>query len=211
MAEVPETPVVPRGEDRMTVGEVLRTIRDLPPKQREVLKLRFCDGHSYRGISERTGLSVSYVGFLLHTSLKSVRGQLALGAGLLVVLLIAVHTLSSTTTVTREPGKRDVVPPLLQPTSEPSGERREAQNTPSTRTPALPPHAVAAPSASAAPSVSAVASGAPTSTARARVAPSGRLADKLKPKQPTPPPQNHPGPARIPKPKPRAPRYELGF
>ena len=50
---------------------------DLPDRQREVIRLKVHSGLSYREISELTGLSVSNVGYLLHTGLKSIRSRLA--------------------------------------------------------------------------------------------------------------------------------------
>ena len=52
---------------------VLSALADLPPKQQEVVQLRFQGGLSYREISEVTGLSVSNVGYLLHMAIKGVR------------------------------------------------------------------------------------------------------------------------------------------
>ncbi len=49
----------------------------LPVRQQEVIRLKVESGLSYREISELTGLSVSNVGYLLHTGLKSVRSHLA--------------------------------------------------------------------------------------------------------------------------------------
>jgi RNA polymerase sigma-70 factor (ECF subfamily) len=46
---------------------------DLPENQREVIRLKFQSGMSYQEISEVTGLSVSNVGFLLHTAIKTLR------------------------------------------------------------------------------------------------------------------------------------------
>ena len=52
-------------------------IAKLPSNQQEVIRLKVQGGLSYREISELTGLSVSNVGYLLSTGLKSVRTQLA--------------------------------------------------------------------------------------------------------------------------------------
>ncbi len=52
-------------------------MEDLPDRQREVIRLKVQSGLSYREISELTGLSVSNVGYLLHTGLKSIRTRLA--------------------------------------------------------------------------------------------------------------------------------------
>lgn len=52
------------------VGDILAT---LPPNQREVVRLKFQQQLSYQEIAEVTSLSVSNVGFLLHTALKTLR------------------------------------------------------------------------------------------------------------------------------------------
>jgi len=49
----------------------------LPDRQQEVLRLKFHGGLSYRQIADVMGLSVGNVGFLLHTSIKALRDQLA--------------------------------------------------------------------------------------------------------------------------------------
>jgi RNA polymerase sigma-70 factor (ECF subfamily) len=48
-------------------------LADLSENQQEVVRLKFQTGMSYREISEVTGLSVSNVGFLLHTAIKTLR------------------------------------------------------------------------------------------------------------------------------------------
>ena len=45
----------------------------LPPKQREVIRLKFQHDLSYKDISSVTGNSVTNVGFLLHTAIKRLR------------------------------------------------------------------------------------------------------------------------------------------
>ena len=45
----------------------------LPENQQEVLRLKFQAGLSYREISRVTELSVSNVGYLIHTAIKSIR------------------------------------------------------------------------------------------------------------------------------------------
>ena len=45
----------------------------LPANQQEVIRLKFQHGMSYKEISGVTGLSVSNVGFLLHTGIKTLR------------------------------------------------------------------------------------------------------------------------------------------
>ena len=55
---------------------VLGLVEGLPENQREVIRLKFQDGLSYREISQITQLSVSNVGYLLHTAIRRLRGQL---------------------------------------------------------------------------------------------------------------------------------------
>ena len=52
---------------------LLRVLATLPMNQQEVVRLKFQAGLSYREISYITGLSVSNVGFLLHTALARLR------------------------------------------------------------------------------------------------------------------------------------------
>jgi len=56
---------------------VLRLISQLPPNQQEVVRLKFQNGFSYQEISRITSLSVSNVGFILHTAIKNLRQHLA--------------------------------------------------------------------------------------------------------------------------------------
>jgi RNA polymerase sigma-70 factor (ECF subfamily) len=56
---------------------VLRLLDRLPPNQQEVVRLKFQNGFSYQEISRITSLSVTNVGFLLHTALKTLRRQTA--------------------------------------------------------------------------------------------------------------------------------------
>ncbi|MDF1849425.1 MAG: sigma-70 family RNA polymerase sigma factor [Verrucomicrobiales bacterium] len=53
--------------------EVLKFLDRLPDNQREVIRLKFQGDLSYKEISEVTGLSVSNVGFLIHTGIKRLR------------------------------------------------------------------------------------------------------------------------------------------
>ena len=50
-----------------------RAIATLPLKQQEVLRLKFHENMSYKAIADITGLTVTNVGFILHTVLKSLR------------------------------------------------------------------------------------------------------------------------------------------
>jgi len=58
------------------LNRVDRLLAGLPENQREVVRLKYQGDLSYREIAEVTELSVSHVGVLLHTALKSLRGQL---------------------------------------------------------------------------------------------------------------------------------------
>jgi RNA polymerase sigma factor (sigma-70 family) len=64
--------------ERQEIAErVLRLVEGLSENQREVLRLKFQEGLSYREISGITRLSVSNVGYLIHTALRRLRDQLA--------------------------------------------------------------------------------------------------------------------------------------
>ena len=52
---------------------LLRILETLPPRQQELLQLKFQNGLSYHEISEITELSVSHVGVLIHNALKTLR------------------------------------------------------------------------------------------------------------------------------------------
>jgi RNA polymerase sigma factor (sigma-70 family) len=56
---------------------ILRLIEALPANQQEVVRLKFQNGFSYQEISRITSLSVSNVGFILHTAIKRLRQDLA--------------------------------------------------------------------------------------------------------------------------------------
>ncbi len=71
----------PAPDDQAAAGDetalILATFRRLPPNQAEVLRLKFQSDLSYHEIAGITGLSVSNVGFLIHTGLKRLRTLLA--------------------------------------------------------------------------------------------------------------------------------------
>ncbi|MDD2708863.1 MAG: sigma-70 family RNA polymerase sigma factor [Verrucomicrobiae bacterium] len=56
--------------------QAMEILKTLPENQREVIRLKFQNGLSYQEISRITSLSVSNVGFLLHTALKNMRKQM---------------------------------------------------------------------------------------------------------------------------------------
>lgn len=64
-------------EKAETQEAVLRLIGSLPRNQQEVVRLKFQHGFSYKEISRITGLSISNVGFLIHTAVARLRAQFA--------------------------------------------------------------------------------------------------------------------------------------
>lgn len=66
-----------RAEARDDHAAVTRWLSTLPVNQQEVVRLKFQGGLSYKEISEVTNLTVTNVGFLLHTAIKALRGRMA--------------------------------------------------------------------------------------------------------------------------------------
>ena len=64
-------------EHAETQATILRMIDRLPPNQQEVVRLKFQNGFSYKEISRITTLSVSNVGFLIHTAVARLRAEFA--------------------------------------------------------------------------------------------------------------------------------------
>lgn len=64
-------------EQAETNAAVLRLIDELPPNQQEVVRLKFQNGFSYKEISRITSLSVTNVGFILHTAVNRLRADFA--------------------------------------------------------------------------------------------------------------------------------------
>ena len=87
MVRMGETPVVAQvdhdsdpsasTEAKETRGLVMAMIGSLPEKQQESIRLKFQHGLSYRQISKIMDLTTSYVGYLIHAGLKSIRDQLS--------------------------------------------------------------------------------------------------------------------------------------
>jgi RNA polymerase sigma factor (sigma-70 family) len=59
------------------IGLVRLSLESLDARSRELLRLKFNDELSYQQISERTGLKISHVGYLLHHALKAIADELA--------------------------------------------------------------------------------------------------------------------------------------
>jgi len=53
------------------IGLVRLSVEALGTRDRELIRLKFEEGLSYKEISERTGLTVGHVGYLLHHTLKA--------------------------------------------------------------------------------------------------------------------------------------------
>lgn len=64
-------------EQKEASGFLLRIVATLPPRQQEIVQLKFQNDLSYQEIAEITKLSVSNVGVLLHTALKTLRQRYA--------------------------------------------------------------------------------------------------------------------------------------
>ena len=60
-------------EQEEQLANILKILNTLPANQQEVIRLKFQSDLSYQEISQITSLSVSNVGFLIHTGLKAIR------------------------------------------------------------------------------------------------------------------------------------------
>jgi RNA polymerase sigma-70 factor (ECF subfamily) len=61
---------------RELARRVLGLLDNLPPNQKEVIRLKFQNGFSYQEISRISGHSVSNVGFLIHAGMKTLRSRM---------------------------------------------------------------------------------------------------------------------------------------
>ena len=59
------------------IGLVRLSLETLDDRSRELIRLKFNDGLSYKEISNRTGLKIGHVGYLLHHAIKEVSDELA--------------------------------------------------------------------------------------------------------------------------------------
>lgn len=73
----PEPPPARALEKAEAQESVRRLIERLPHNQQEVVRLKFQNGFSYKEISRITSLSVSNVGFLIHTAVARLRREMA--------------------------------------------------------------------------------------------------------------------------------------
>jgi RNA polymerase sigma-70 factor (ECF subfamily) len=72
--DAPDPALQAQRHDHVTA--IMGLLGDLPPNQQEVVRLKFQDDMSYKQISSVTGLTVSNVGFLLHTAIRRLRSEL---------------------------------------------------------------------------------------------------------------------------------------
>ena len=59
------------------IGLVRLSLSALDERSRELVRLKFDEELSYKQISERTGLTVGHVGYLLHHALKTIAAELS--------------------------------------------------------------------------------------------------------------------------------------
>ena len=70
----PEATAVLEKEEQLT--DILKILSTLPANQQEAIRLKFQSDMSYQEISRITNLTVSNVGFLIHTGLKTIREKI---------------------------------------------------------------------------------------------------------------------------------------
>ena len=58
------------------IGLVRLSLEALDERSREVIRLKFHEGLSYKEISDKTGLTIGHVGYLLHHAIKAVGNEL---------------------------------------------------------------------------------------------------------------------------------------
>ena len=73
VCDVPARTASATMEQSEELEQLLRLLGGLPANQQEVVRLKFQEGMSYKEIAAITGLTVSNVGFLLHTAVKALR------------------------------------------------------------------------------------------------------------------------------------------
>jgi RNA polymerase sigma factor (sigma-70 family) len=71
-----EIAVAPGLDEQRTASEILQLVETLPKNQREVIYLKFQCDLSYKEISDITKLSVTNVGFLIHSAVRAIRKQM---------------------------------------------------------------------------------------------------------------------------------------
>ncbi len=74
--ESPESGPSSAIERKQELSRMQEIVERLPKKQRQALLLKFSGGLSYKEIAEVMELTVTNVGFILHTAIKTVREEL---------------------------------------------------------------------------------------------------------------------------------------
>ncbi len=64
-------------EQKEATGFLLRIVATLPPRQQEVIQLKFQNDLSYQQIAEITKTTANNVGVLIHTALRTLRQRYA--------------------------------------------------------------------------------------------------------------------------------------
>jgi RNA polymerase sigma factor (sigma-70 family) len=59
------------------IGLVRLSLETLDQRSRELIRLKFNEGFSYKEISARMGLTIGHVGYLLHHAIKAIADELA--------------------------------------------------------------------------------------------------------------------------------------
>ena len=72
----PDPSPTEQAERHEAAEEIAHALGQLSDRQQEVLRLKFQNGFSYRQIARITGMSVSNVGFLIHTAIGRIRTRL---------------------------------------------------------------------------------------------------------------------------------------
>lgn len=86
MDDPPDMVVHPAGDSDRAVAEIFHHVRELPEKKARVLELRYREGKSYRQIADSTGLTVSNVGVIIHSCIKTLRQNMAVVAALALLV-----------------------------------------------------------------------------------------------------------------------------
>lgn len=73
-SEKPSPECVAERQD--SLSQILQMIQTLPDNQQEVVRLKFQNEMSYKEIADVTEFTVSNVGFLLHTAIKTLRTRI---------------------------------------------------------------------------------------------------------------------------------------
>src|SRR6185436_6929040 len=79
LAEKPDPNLLPDEEIARceSIGLVRLKLAAMDERSRELIRLKFTEGLSYKEISAQTGLTVGHVGYLLHHALKAIGEELA--------------------------------------------------------------------------------------------------------------------------------------